>query len=410
MDKQSSIPIISNALYSAFESCMSSEIFELTAQGDVRYFVHKDILARQSQPFTDATNGVWKESTDRQINLRDWDAKTVGRLVQFLYTGDYKYTTSDTEEVGEQPASVSPAISELSELGAWPSRAPPRITDGTWLERVDTSTFDFEETLLAHAMVYSLAHYKAITALKALAQERLLRVLVALHPMAGNPHLATNIVHLATYVYGNTDSLTNSAEPLRNMVTNYVVLNFPAWQAYPAAVEMMCGGGDFVRDVLAKICKQLGSPIGLVMATPATRFVTSIVWRPAKGNNTRPDPYVPELDSRTGEVKDGDSIGWLYPVFAVGHQTAVTHFYLNQSGGISLATILGMSCGSSCHINRGVSNDAREGIVALAFVRCPDGVINMGRFRDYNGVLSHVDHGGNDAKTFYLLWKVARRV
>lgn len=255
---------------------MSSEIFELIAQGDVRYFVHKDILARQSQPFTDATNGVWKESTDRQINLKDWDAKTVGRLVQFLYTGDYKYTTSDIEQVGGQPTSVSPEISEPGPLGAWPSRAPPRITDSTWLERVDTSTFDFEEILLVHAMVYSLAHYKAITVLKALAQERLLRVLVALHPMGGNPHLATNIVRLATYVYENTDSLTNSAEPLRNMVSNYVVLNFSAWQAHPAAVEMMCGGGDFVRDVLAKICKQLGSPIGLVMATPATRFITSI--------------------------------------------------------------------------------------------------------------------------------------
>lgn len=69
-----------------------------------------------------------------------------------------------------------------------------------------------------------------------------------------------------------------------------------------------------------------------------------------------------------------------------------------------------MSCGSTCHINRGVSKDARERIVALAVVRCPDGVIHMGRFRDYDGVLSHVDHSGSDAKTFYLLWKSTRRI
>lgn len=264
---------------------MSSEIFELTAQEDVRFFVHKDILARQSQPFADATNGLWVESTKRLINLKDWDAMTVGRLVQFLYTGDYKFTASDIQQDEEQPASESPEVSELCAgnimpplgplLGAMPMRPPSRISDSTWLERVDTSTFDFGETLLAHAKVYSLAHYKAITPLKALAQERLSRVLIALHPMGGNPHLASNIVDLVTYVYENTDSLANSAEPLRNMVSNFVVLNFSVWQAHPAAVEMMCGGGDFVREVLAKICKRLGRPIELRVAAPATRYIES---------------------------------------------------------------------------------------------------------------------------------------
>lgn len=267
---------------------MSSEIFELEAQGGVRFFVHKDILAHQSQPFANATDGVWTESTERKINLEDWDAKTVGRLVQFLYTGDYKYPGYPLSEIPEEPtvkeqsAPKSPEDSELFPGTLTPSlervlgtSATPRITDSTWLELVDTSNFDFEETLLAHAKVYALAHYKSITMLKALAQERLSSVLFALHPLNHNPHLPTNIVSLATYVYENTDSLANSAEPLRNIVSNFVVLNFPAWQAHPEAVEMMCGGGDFVRDVLTKICRRLGNPVVLSVATPTTRFIST---------------------------------------------------------------------------------------------------------------------------------------
>lgn len=268
---------------------MSSEIFELLAQDDVRFLVHKDILAHQSRPFADATNGVWKESTERKIHLQDWDAKTVGRLVQFMYTGDYKYPDPSvpdiqkTPKAEEQPAPKSPeepqlrrgALTPLLEcvLGDMSERAVPRMTDCTWLECIDISSFDFEESFLTHAKVYTLAHYKSMAALKSLAQERLARALLAVHPLGCNPHLTMNITKLVTYVYENTDSLGSSADPLRNMVSQFVALNFPAWQADPVAVELMCGGGDFVRDVLAKLCRRLGNPITLRTATPATRFI-----------------------------------------------------------------------------------------------------------------------------------------
>ncbi|KAL0631808.1 hypothetical protein Q9L58_009318 [Maublancomyces gigas] len=271
---------------------MSSEIFELLAQDDVRFLVHKDILTHQSQPFADATCGVWKESTDRKIHLRDWDAKTVGRLVQFLYTGDYKYPDPSSvpdiertpkvegqaapkpaEEPQLHPATLTPLLECV--LGDMPERAVLRMTDCTWLECVDTSSFDFEESFLAHSKVYTLAHYKSIAALKAFAQGRLARVLLAVHPLGCNPHLTMNITKLATYVYENTDSLECSAGPLRNMVSQFFALNFPAWQADPVSVELMCGGGDFVKDVLAKLCRRLGVISTLRTAAPATRYINS---------------------------------------------------------------------------------------------------------------------------------------
>lgn len=56
-----------------------------------RYFVHAKILVSQSQPFHDALVGNWKEATERKVDLHDWDGDTVGRLVEFLYRGNYGY-------------------------------------------------------------------------------------------------------------------------------------------------------------------------------------------------------------------------------------------------------------------------------------------------------------------------------
>lgn len=251
------------------------------------FYVHKDILAHHSQPFKDATSGTWKESHERKILLPDWDAKTVGHLVQFLYTGDYNYPDTSACDEPETPVeteeSVPPApkpnrtgaLTPLPECVKDALHDPhtPPTTEGAWLERVDTAKFDFEETFLTHATVYTLAQYKSIAALKSLAYGRLSRTLLKIHPLGRNPHLATNIISLATYVYANTDSLTSSEEPLRRIVSQYVALNFERWQAEPAAVHMMCTGGDFAKDVLGKICRRLGRAVGLGLAPPGTRYV-----------------------------------------------------------------------------------------------------------------------------------------
>lgn len=269
---------------------MSSTIFELVAKNDVTFFVHKDILGHHSQPFKDATSGPWTESDDRKILLQDWDAKTVGRLVQFMYTGDYKYpdpsacveplTPVKKEEADTTPPPEplrSGALTPFSESvhGALHKHGSPSMSDTAWLESVDKATFDFEETFLAHAMIYSLAHYKSIAALEALAHDRLSRTLLQLHPLGCNPHLPTNIISLATYAYANTDSLTNSEEPLRRTVSQYVAWNLSSWQREPAALEMMCNGGDFVRDVLRKVCRRLeGGVVERELAPLGTRFIS----------------------------------------------------------------------------------------------------------------------------------------
>lgn len=303
MSEPGSLPVMSSELHSSFQrysrvplaespttdpqtSYMSSEVFELVAGGGVTFFVHKAILGHHSQPFKEATSGPWCETEEHNIQLSDWDSNTVGRMVQFMYTGDYTYPDpyapieSEVSDGGAESLSSTPpeprrsgALTPFPQCvqGTLHEPAIPPMTDAVWLNCVDTAIFDFEETFLAHAQVYALAQYKSIAALKALAHDRLSRTLLKLHPLGPNPHLAANILSLATYVYANTDSLTNSEEPLRRLISQYVAHNFATWQKDPAAVEMMCAGGEFVRDVLGKICRRLG---GVGRAPPGTRYIS----------------------------------------------------------------------------------------------------------------------------------------
>lgn len=41
----------------------------------------------QSEPFKNAITGGWSETTECKLSLHEWDGETVGRLVEFLYTG-----------------------------------------------------------------------------------------------------------------------------------------------------------------------------------------------------------------------------------------------------------------------------------------------------------------------------------
>lgn len=273
---------------------MSSEIIELAAGDDTRFFVHRDILVYQSQPFSDALTGEWREATDHRIDMTDWDSETVSRLVQFLYTGDYHYPApapvSPTplqpkladEPVPERTDEPSPLLNrpltplEKCVAVAMPPGIDDHVGDPPWLdEKTSPAGLNFKETLLAHAKVYVIAHYKSIAALKALAQRRLSTIILKLHPLRPDPHLTMNIVDLVIYVYAHTDSLSNSEEPLRKIVSQFVAFNFSTWYTHPEAAGLMGDGGDFVKDVLSKMCRILQGATRNV-ASAGTQFIKGL--------------------------------------------------------------------------------------------------------------------------------------
>lgn len=38
-------------------------------------------------------------------------------------------------------------------------------------------------------------------------------------------------------------------------------------------------------------------------------------------------------------------------------------------------------------------------------MRCPDNFLEMGLFREYNGIVSHTGHSESDGDNFHIMWK-----
>lgn len=263
------------------------------AEGDVRFFVHKDILSSQSEPFREATCGVWTEAAERRISLKDWDGETVARMIQFLYKGDYQYPEpAPISPASDSDASVRPQTCvkaeettelcnrPLTPLDDWiertiPARPENIVPRPVKLENFDPSHYDFKETLLSHAKVYALAHFKSIDSLRDLAYERLLLTLSHLDPIPPDSHLSMNLVDLASYGYSNTDCLSNSQEPLRNLISQFTALNLKAWQTEPEAIGLISSVGDFTKDVIRKVCRTLPDRPGR-LANANTRFISGL--------------------------------------------------------------------------------------------------------------------------------------
>lgn len=281
----------------------TSDVFEVTAQGQLRFFVHKDILASQSQPFQNATSGTWREGAERKIMLEDWDGDTVGRLVEFLYTGDYQYPGPELVSLEYAPVVLmsekgsshkNPVNGQSRDLSSGTILDPDRPltplnrcfphgfsdggrTDMKGLEWFDPAHYDYGEVLLSHARVYALAHYKSVNLLRNLALKRLLLALSRISPVQPNSHIALNVIDLVNYVYSHTDALASSEEPLRRLVSQFAALNVTALYTKDEMAEFTSEGGDFVRDLMEKVCRRLRvAENGLRPDLKAARFVSNI--------------------------------------------------------------------------------------------------------------------------------------
>lgn len=184
-------------------------MFELVAKGGQTFPVPRAILEAQSKPLRQATTGPWLESQARRIDLQEWDAETVNQLVSFLYRGTYQGPDTDMLSV----------------------------------------------VLLEHAKVYALAQYQDIEELRKLA---LKGIQEGLATNAAKEIYSGAVVELLRYVYSHTQFLTNSKEPLRELVSQFTADNFQNLYTYNM-VELI-GDGDFIDfrlDVMFKVCERL---------------------------------------------------------------------------------------------------------------------------------------------------------
>lgn len=278
---------------------VSSEVIKLVPIGkEERFLVHEALLASQSEHLRNLIEKTSGESSgpERELDIGNWGSETLGRFVEFVYTGDYHCPDPaplDTPATTPEGGSVSGSIGEEEDVAAVPPSTESaqdseagELKQKFWLpqpqvqllrglaplseifapdilnpqrklsaaEIFATKDFhpaehDFEEVFLAHAKVYTIARTFEIEALCILALQRLLRTLVNIGPVPPGSALVGNFVELARYAYA---TMLGTQDPFRNLISQFAALNFTSMQTQ-AMRELMKGGGDFASDLMEKV-------------------------------------------------------------------------------------------------------------------------------------------------------------
>jgi len=249
-------------------AAFSSPVFQINAENGTRtFYVHGDVLSQNSQPFKSIVDGNWEESVKREINVEEWDAGTVCRMIDYLYSKGYAWQKNG--KFKPAPLAVpkkSPSVKHF--------RAPRPLTPPTglmehrgtlylpyneWvLDHADKEE-GFGELLLMHAKVYALANYWAIEGLSDLALDRLLRTLEAFQVTKCVPQQTGYIVELVSYIYENTCSRfgNQEQEPMRRTVTRFIALEFTKLNSEGQISELMGTCGDFARDLSSDLTRRI---------------------------------------------------------------------------------------------------------------------------------------------------------
>ncbi|PUU83575.1 hypothetical protein B9Z19DRAFT_1118917 [Tuber borchii] len=251
-------------------AAFSSAVFQINAEKGTRtFYVHGDILSQDSQPFKSIVDGNWAESVKREINLEEWDADTVSRMIDYLYTKDYTWQKNENFKLApaavlekspsaeHSPDAVRP-LTPISELMIYPQRG--RVW-GCQCNKQSLGHIDkeeaFGELFLVHAKVYALANYRAIEKLSELALDRLLHSLSLFQATEYNPQQIGYIVQLVSYVYENTCSRFGKPEPIRRAVTRFIAIELTKLDSTGGISELLNTYGDFACDLFSDLTKRI---------------------------------------------------------------------------------------------------------------------------------------------------------
>lgn len=274
---------MASAPYSPFVGPM----FEVIAGLDHKCFlVHASVLFK-SDLIGAFLVGNSKALKERKIVLHDWDQGTVGRLVEWLYTGDYgspcptkvgynvitdiihqataldanKAPIVDTED---PPQPLTPFAKKALDVFKKNFHESSTQVLDRWLKtcKHDPHELNFETTLLAHAKVYSLAQKTFLADLQALAFQHLDSLFdwIDSRIVAKSP-IVSDLVTLTEYVYANTNRPKIGEEPLRDLLTTLIAKNFGCFNDGEKGQvrRLMDGGGDFGTDVWEKVGRHVGA-------------------------------------------------------------------------------------------------------------------------------------------------------
>ena len=261
-----SLDLVQNAVANSALSPFTGPIFELIAGSKCKaiFYVHGSVLVK-SEKIKALVEGIWKDSTARKIELEDWDEDTVARLVEWLYTGRYTYPSSDSDTSDE----VAPLtndnqcndIGNLCEFDAPPTNdsmkthtslthvhfrkfgfvhESEKTTYARWKRAGENrKTSGLNSTTLADAKVYALADCMLLSELQAFAFEGVAATLISVGSFTPNTQNMSDIIMLAEYVYANTVKPRDHEEPLRELISTCIAMDFDLFHDEGGLVEQL---------------------------------------------------------------------------------------------------------------------------------------------------------------------------
>lgn len=193
----------------------SGKYSDLTIKcGDRSFKVHKAVVCPKSPVIAAECDQDVKEKTSGVIDHTVYDADTVFRMLQFLYTKTYSVTEPGSNEDNRPPPGTSAATPSGDNQNA-PSQENP---DQAIAEHAMTAA-EFIAELVAHAHVYGIADYYAINDLQSMAELRFREVTGKEWPAAAADDF-TDVVEEVCKVT-NTSETTGLRTALRILVVDH---------------------------------------------------------------------------------------------------------------------------------------------------------------------------------------------
>ncbi|KAI4200144.1 MAG: hypothetical protein LQ350_004105 [Teloschistes chrysophthalmus] len=130
-----------------------------------------------------------------------------------------------------------------------------------WRDGRNLTGMDFEAPFMTHAEIYMMACHYLLDQLKNMAWRRLRSVMCNVGVPTPESPVTSNLMELIEYVYEETGgSIDTGDEPLRNLVSTFATLYFPAING-PALIKLMRlptqPSEDFVIDLTDKLAKRM---------------------------------------------------------------------------------------------------------------------------------------------------------
>ncbi|KAM3433124.1 hypothetical protein MY4824_006179 [Beauveria thailandica] len=136
--------------------------------GSKDFNVHKAVVCAQSKVLAAAIREPFQESKTGKIVIEEYDTDTVEKMVEFLYTGDYKPQPPQGEKTSDDTAPEKDMVQRMLATSVADSvdRQPHQAEE-------TTENAAPQEDLVQHVLVNSIADYYDIPALADLSKEKL---------------------------------------------------------------------------------------------------------------------------------------------------------------------------------------------------------------------------------------------